>query len=209
MMNPRQRPLVLAVASLILVWLIAVAGYQISRNSKMTADKVRAYAQSVDLSRLQGEARAKAIRELIRRLNALSPEERRMARLERLWARWFEQMTEDEKGLFIDETMPTGLKQMLTAFEELPVEKRRKALDDALKGLREAQERMRESEPGMTRTAANAPPDLSDELRDKAIKTGLKTFYSESSAQTKAEMAPLLEELQRMMESGRLFRGRR
>ncbi len=208
-MNPRQRPLVLAVASLILVWLIAVAGYQISRNSKMTADKVRAYAQSVDLSRLQGEARAKAIRELIRRLNALSPEERRMARLERLWARWFEQMTEDEKGLFIDETMPTGLKQMLTAFEELPVEKRRKALDDALKGLREAQERMRESEPGMTRTAANAPPDLSDELRDKAIKTGLKTFYSESSAQTKAEMAPLLEELQRMMESGRLFRGRR
>ncbi len=192
-----------------LVWLIALAGYHAARNSKMTADKVRAYAQAVDLNPLQSDARAKAIRELIRRLNALSPEERRMARLERVWARWFQQMTEDEKGLFIEETMPTGLKQMLAAFEELPVEKRRRALDEALKGLREAQERMRESEPAMTRTAANAPPDLSEELRDKAIKTGLKTFYSESSAQTKAEMAPLLEELQRMMESGRLFRGRR
>lgn len=208
-MNPRQRPLVLAAASLILVWLITLAGYRIARDSKMTADKVRAYAQSVDLSRLQGEARAKAMRELIRRLNALSTEERRMARLERVGARWFQQMTEEEKGMFIEETMPTGLKQMLAAFEELPVEKRRKALDDAIKGLREAQERMSESGPGMNRTAANAPPDLSEEVRDKAIKTGLKTFYCESSAQTKAEMAPLLEELQRMMESGRLFRGRR
>src|SRR5947199_8412813 len=209
MLGQRQRPLFIAVAIIPVAWIVAIAGYTIAKNSKMTADKVRAFAQSVDLDKLSADARAKAIRDLAAKLNALSPEERRKARLERSGQRWFEQMTEEEKGTFIELTMPTGFKQMLSSFEELPEERRRRAIVDALRRIREEQEKTRQADGAPVETTTNAAPVLSKELQEKITKIGLKTYYSESSAQTKAEMAPLLDELQRMMESGRMFRGGR
>ena len=113
--------------------------------------------------------------------------------------------------------MPTGFKQMLSSFEQLPEEKRRKTIDDAMRRLREARDQPRGGPRGGTQTGTNAPPAqtgtnappvLSDELQARIRTIGLTTLYSQSSAQTKAELAPVLEELQRVMESGRMFRGR-
>jgi len=198
---------VFAVAAIIAIWAVAVVGYRYARNARVTADKVKAYAESVDLSKLSGEARAKAIRKLADMLNALSIEERRKARVERAAAGWFEQMTEEEKGAFIEVTMPTGFKQTLAAFEQLPEDKRHKSIDDALRHLREEQSRIQAGE-GDPNSGTNGEPVLSPELQAKIRTIGLKTFYSQSSAQTKAELAPVLEELQQVMESGRPFRGR-
>src|SRR5207249_10757226 len=159
--------------------------------------------------KLTGVARAKAMRDLAERLNRLSPEERRKARLDRVWQRWFEEMTEEERGTFIDLTMPTGFKQMLASFEQLPEERRRTAIGDAMRRLKEAQAEVSREGTPPAESGTNQPPALSPELQQKITKIGLKTFYGESSAQTKAEIAPLLEELQRTMESGRMFRGGR
>lgn len=207
-MSSRYRPIVYAAMGLVLVWLVAMAGFAISRNSKMTAEKVQAYMDGIDLSKLSGDARAKALRELAEKINKLSAEERRRARLGGLIASWFNQMTEDEKAAFLEATMPTGFKQMITAFEELPEEKRRKTIDDAVKRMREQRADAggdRASEAGSRGTNA---PVLSKELQEKVAAIGLKTYYSESSAAAKAELAPLMEEIQRSMETGRAFRNR-
>ena len=208
MLSQRWRPVFFCVLAVLVIWIAAIIGFRIARNSRMTAEKVKAYVESVDLSKLTAAARAKAIKDLADKLNALSIEERRQARLDRIARKWFDQMTEDEKAGFIEATMPTGFKQMLTSFEQLPEEKRRRAVDDALRRLKEAREKMPDGDNSIAQGATNGPV-LSEELQAKVRTIGLKTFYSQSSAQTKAELAPVLEELQRVMESGRPFRDRR
>ena len=202
-MSPRWRPVLFAVIALVAIWIVAVVGYTIGKNAKATPEKVKVYVESVDFSKLSAAERAKAIRKLVDMLNKLSLEDRRRARLERLTWNWFNEMTEEEKGTFLEATMPTGFKQMLTSFEQLPEEKRKKTVDDALRRLKEAQT---QDPSTASNNGTNGPPVLSKDMEAKVRSIGLQTFYSQSSAQTKAELAPVLEELQKVMESGRPFR---
>ena len=203
-MNQRQRIVVRALLALGLVWLLALAGYFFAQHAKVTAEKIRAYAASVDLSKLSAEERKKAIDRLAAMLNTLSPEERRQERGGRdpSGERWFKQMTDAEKKQFIEATMPNGMKQMIKAFEQLPEDQRKRAVDRAVKRLAEDQAR------GVAPGGANQPP-MSDELRQQIIRAGLQEFYSQSSAETKAEVAPFLEQLQHVMENGGTLRGLR
>jgi hypothetical protein len=189
------------------VWVLAIAGYTVVKNRKITADKVRAFEESVDLSRLSGTAREDAINKLAEMLNSLALEERRKARLDRLTWAWLNKMTEAEKASFLEATLPTGFKQMLAAFEQLPEDKRRKTISDALKNMQDTRARNGAPQTGTNAPGTNLPPVLSTELQAKLRTLGLKAFYSESSPQTRAELAPVLEEMQRVMESGRPFRG--
>ena len=206
MLTQRWRPVFFAILAVVAIWVVALVGFRMAKGSTVTAEKVKQYVDSVEFSKLSGAARSKAIMELAHKLNALSLDERRRARMERIGSGWFEQMTEDEKATFIEATMPTGFKQMLTAFEELPEDKRRAAVEDALRRLRDSRQRL-EAQGAVNASGTNGPV-LSAELQAKVRMIGLKAFYSQSSAQTKAELAPVLEELQRVMESGRPFRGR-
>ena len=201
MRNARYRPLVTGVILLAAAWLVAWGGYRLAAGSRMTAEKFSAFADKLELGKLRGDERAKALRDLADKLNRLPLEERRQVRRGRDHpGRLFKEMTEEEKGQFIEATMPTGFKQMLASFEQLPEDKRKQALERAVRQMRNRRE-----EGGRPSDEGNGPREASPELQKKIIEVGLRTFYRESSAQTKAEVAPLLEEIQHTMESGRLF----
>ncbi len=204
MLNPRWRPVVYAGLAVTVLWVATLVGYSLVKGTRVTPEKVSAYVASVDLSKLSAEERAKAIQLLADKLNALSYEDRRRTRLEGTAWKWFEQMTEAEKSAFVDKTMPTGFKQMLSAFEQMPDDRRRRVVDNAVRRLREAQSEIGSRDPSQIAAGTNGPPPLSPELQAKIRSIGLKSFYSQSSAQTKAELAPVLEELQRVMASGRM-----
>jgi hypothetical protein len=101
--------------------------------------------------------------------------------------------------------MPTGFKQMIASFEQMPEEKRRKTVDDAMRRLKESEEKASPDQRGGGQNGTNV---ISPELQARIRSIGLQTFYSQSSPQTRAQVAPLLEEMQRVMESGRPFRNR-
>ncbi len=206
-MSARNRPLLIGLAVLGVAWALAFAGFGIARHLKVTPEKVRAYLHAVDFSHLTGPERAQALRKLAAMLNSLTLEERREVRADGEMAHWFAAMTDDEKGGFMEATMPTGFRQMMTAFEQMTPEKRRKAVEDSVRRMREEREKREQGEPEELATAdTNRPPELSPELREKAVQLGLKTFYDSGSPQMKAELAPMLEEMQQSMESGKLFR---
>jgi hypothetical protein len=202
MLNPRLRPVFLAVAALAVIWAVAIAGYEFARSATVTPEKVRTYIESVDFSHLSAADREAAIKKLAAMLNALTLEERQHLRLERM--AWFDEMTEAEKSEFLEATLPTGFKQMLAAFEDMPPDKRKHVVNQAMKQLQDARNNPADSQSPTSRTNGVV---LSPELQDKVAKIGLQSFYSQSSAQSKAELAPLLEEMQRTMESGRMMRG--
>ena len=195
MANSRQRPMFLAVVAIVLVWLLAWMGYTLAKKSKMTAERVYAYQNSLDWDHMSPEERRKALQALVDKLNALSPDERNRWHFDQ---EWFRRLTDEEKGWFIDAFMPGEMKRALALFEQQPKEKQQKDIDEAMRDLRE-----HAANPHRSNNDTNGPL-VSPEL-DKKIRTmGLNALYSQGSAQTKAEMAPLLLEIQRQMEHGLL-----
>ena len=113
-------------------------------------------------------------------------------------------MTEEEKVQFVERTFPTSVSRMLKAFQRLDAEKRQKAIDDAIKRLRRAG-----AENFPVKEGEEERPVMSEAVRNKLIEEGLEAYWKESSAELKAQMAPLLEEMQRAMQNPRFFRNRR
>jgi hypothetical protein len=198
-MSRQQRPILIAVGAIVLAWLLAWSGYVIARHSKMTAEKVKQYQRSMDLTHLSAADRLKALKRLAEMLNALSPDERQKWQLD---LDWFRQLTEEEKACFIDAFMPGEMQIALRMFEKWPKDRQQREIENALKDLRANAANPRAGQlSGMNGTNG---PLFSPELDNKIRTMGLNALYTKGSAQTKADLAPLLIEVQRQFESGQL-----
>lgn len=204
MLSQRHRPLLLGAVALLLIWGLAFAGYRLAQNAKVTPEKVRAFVAGTDFDHLSAADRAAALKRLADELNALSLAERQRLQSDRTAYQWFTRMTEAEKSAFLNATMPTGFHQMINAFEQMPHEQRERAVNRAVHKLRDLRDQMALT--GQLPPQDTNAPVLSQDLQDQVTRIGLQSFYSQSSAQSKAELAPFLEELQQTMESGRMLR---
>ena len=199
MKNRRFRPLIFAAVALVAVWAVALAVYHFSGNAKVTVEKLQQYVDATDLNQLSASSRDKAITDFADNVNSLSEEDRMKWRREDSWKKWFAEMTEAERAKFIEKTLPTGFKQMMDAFSQLPADQLKKFIDDAVGKLKQG---------GVDKSVGdygqNGPPPLSPELEQRVREIGLKELYTDSSPETKAELAPLLEQMEIQIRSGRI-----
>lgn len=183
-----MRPLwIKAAASLAAIWLVAAGVMMWARNAKPSPESVAKYMDANPLEGRPPVERKKVIDNVADQLNRLGYEERREARMEKRPDAFFKNLTPDEQTYFIDRTVPAGFKQMMEAINNMTPEKRAKFVAKAIEDMR----RQREENGG------EAPPNLNDPNVQKIMTAGLKSFYSDASPETKMDLAPLIEEMQR------------
>ncbi len=125
------------------------------------------------------------------RMNRLSLEERRKFRSQRGVRDAWLAMTDEERARYLELTLPTGMKQMMEAFNQMPPERRKQIVNRAVNELQRAQSE------GSREEMSKA---LGDENLKRVVAEGFKAYLKDADASAKLDMQPLLEQVQGLMQ---------
>jgi len=185
-----MRPLwIKAAAILAAIWLVAGGAIFWARSNKVTPETLSRQLETVQLEGQPAEVRGKALEKVADQLNRLSYEDRREMRMSRKVDRFFRTLSPPEQERFLDRTLPTGFKQMMEALNKMERPKRQQFVNKTLKDMQEREGEDRQRGPEEEASA------------QKIIEQGFKSFYSEASAETKLDVAPLIEAMQKNLQS--------
>jgi hypothetical protein len=177
---------------LAVVWIIAGSLIWWARSQKPTPDRLLAYVESHAIEGKSSQDRGKVIEKVAAQLNGLSYDERREIRINRRLDQFFRSLSADEQTRFLDLTLPEGFKQMMDALNKMDREKRKQFVERTLKEMQKQE--------GSEIPDKERERFLEDRNAQKIIDQGLKSFYSEASAETKLDVAPILEQMQRNLQ---------
>ncbi|MDF2377230.1 MAG: hypothetical protein P1U81_13375 [Verrucomicrobiales bacterium] len=195
-MSIRNRLLVKGIASLLVLWAVVFAVVKVAGSMKPTVEKLEAFAEANPLSEIEDpDERKEVIGGIVDMLNAMEPSEVALLseRNENDPRRQFmRELTPGEQLYFLERRVGRAFQQMMISFNEMERDERRRIVERTLKRMKD--------------NADGGPPGALDrddpELAGKIADAGLKAYYADASVETKIDLAPLLEEMQRTM--GRL-----
>ena len=182
------------VAVLLVIWAIAGSVIYWARGARPTPESVMRYLDEHPAVAAASPAeREKMMEKLARQLNQLAYEQRREVRMSKKLDGFFRSLEPPEQSRFLDLTLPTGFKQMMDALNKMTPEKRKEFVDKTLADMKKHEgEKMPDGE--QRQLDANA---------QKMIDQGFRSFYSDASAETKMDVAPLIEQIQRNLQNVR------
>lgn len=169
------------------IWAVATGVIYWARSAKPTPESVAAYIKAHPMD--SASDRNKELMRVADMMNHLSMDERRDLRKQGVSEDFFKSLTPDEQSAFLDATLPVGFKQMMDAFNKMDPAKRKEFVQNTLA-------RMREHE------GDQPPRGMDDKNVQKIVDQGLHSFYSDASADTKLDLAPLIEQMQKNLQFG-------
>lgn len=191
------RPLLVGVVMIAAIWLVVVVVLRLTEGFTSTPEKVAGLMDAMPWSEVgEGSAaeRQAYLARVIDEMNRLNFEQRRLLREnhDASGQRFFNSLTAEEKGQFLESTVEQHFKSIMKAFNQMSPEERASAVERARADLRNDEV----DGENVQRLKAE-----DEQVFEKLVEKGLGAYYEEANADTKLDLAPLLEEMQQRLRS--------
>ena len=186
------RPLLFGLLSIIGIWAAVAVVMKLTEDHTSSPEEVLEVMQAspwlVGNNTTEAQRR-EHLQKVISQINMLDFEQRRKLREgdqtdTRLF---FESLTQEEKSEFLKQTVEQHFKSVMKAFNEMKPNERRRFVE-------RAQSDMRKNEVEGQNIARLKEED--EKVFETLVEKGLGAYYEEASAETKLDLAPLMEEMQ-------------
>lgn len=183
---------------LALVWVVVFAVRSFAASKKITAESLNREVRELkfeDWSENPGagaavKEREKEVRRIADMVNRLDFAEREKNRKNRAGEDFFRKLSMGEKNLFIDLTIVESMSKFMEALDQMPEEQRKSFVE---KGLKEIQE-------GRTTEEMERAREMDESLLTKISEEGMRAYFDKASADTKLDLAPLMEAMNEVMQ---------
>lgn len=196
------KPLLIALLAIAAIWGGVAAVMKVTEKHTSSPEKVEelmAAAPWLEDENVDEAARKKHLDEVIAHVNRLDFDQRRQSREgnREVGQRFFESLTKEERHRFLEETVEQHFKSVMKAFNQMTREERQRVVAQARRDMQ------RDTVDGQNMRRLE---EEDEKVFENVVEKGLGAYYEEASAETKMDLAPLMEEMQQRM---RGFGGRR
>lgn len=182
------------------LWLVVVLAQSVFGGMKPTVEAVAKTVEEAEMADWNGlekkpggkemKRREKVIRKVARTVNAFDFKEREKSRDERVLEDFFRRLSPREQALFVDLTLVESMTRWMQALEGMPKEERKRFVERGLAQF----------EDGVAEEDMERMQDLGNELLQRMTAEGFQAYLSETSAETKMDLAPLMEAMSKVMQ---------
>ncbi|TLD71988.1 hypothetical protein FEM03_04495 [Phragmitibacter flavus] len=198
-----SRPLIFGLIAIAVIWTVVAGVVKLTQAHTSTPEKVAALMENAPWENVDDgdiATREKHLKDIVAQVNMLDFEQRRLLRenYDEANQQFFNSLTSEEKSFFLESTVEEHFKSIMKAFNQMTAKERARIVDRARADLR------RNDVDGQNMERLKAEDE---KVFQNLVEKGLGAYYEEANAETKLDLAPLLEEMQQRLRAlpGRAF----